>query len=111
MGNNNFEILWTEVAEADLSEIIEYIAQESKSRAEKILAKIKRQSSQLNGSPERGRIVPEFHKFNINSIRELIISPWRVFYKIERNIVFILGVIDGRRNVEDILLNRFLRKK
>ncbi len=111
MENSKFEILWTEIAEADLSEIIEYIEQDSKPRALKILASIKHKTSQLNDSPERGRIVPEFKKFNINSTRELTLSPWRVFYKIEGDIVFILGVIDGRRNVEDILLNRFLRKK
>ncbi|MBF0430647.1 MAG: type II toxin-antitoxin system RelE/ParE family toxin [Fibrobacteria bacterium] len=111
MGNNKFEILWTEVAESDLSEIIEFIAQDSTNMALKILAKIKVKTSQLNHSPERGRVVPEFKKFNINSIRELIESPWRIFYKLEGSIVYILCVIDSRRNVEDILLNRFLRGK
>ena len=111
MGNKKYEILWTEVAEADLSEIIEYIAQDSKNRARKILAKTKDKTSQLNISPERGRIVQEFHKFNINPIRELIEPPWRIFYKFEESVVYIIGVIDSRRNVEDILLNRFLRKK
>ena len=111
MGNKKFEILWTEVAESDLSEIIEYIAQDSTNRALKILAKIKDKTSQLHHSPERGRFVPEFKKFNINSIRELIESPWRIFYKLEGSIIYILCVIDSRRNVEDILLNRFLREE
>lgn len=111
MIDKKYKILWTEIAEADMSEIIEYIAQDSKNKAIKILAKIKDKTSQLKSFPERGRIVPEFHKFNINSIHELILSHWRIFYKFDGGIVYILGVIDSRRNVEDILLNRFLRKK
>jgi addiction module RelE/StbE family toxin len=111
MGNKEFEVLWTEVAESDLSEIIEYIAQDSKTRALKVFAEIKNKTSQLITYPKRGRVVSEFKKFNIYSIRELIESPWRIFYKLEGNIVYILCVIDSRRNVEDILLNRFLRKK
>jgi len=111
MANKKFEILWTEIAESDLSEVIEYIAQDSPDRALKILAKIKDKTSQLTHSPGRGRVIPEFKKFNINSIRELIESPWRIFYKLEGNIIYILCVIDSRRNIEDILLNRFLREK
>ena len=103
--------MWTEIAEADLLEIIEYIAQDSKSKAIKILGKIKNKTSRLNTSPERGRIAPELQKFNLNLIHEIIESPWRILYKYEEDVVYILGVIDSRRNVEDILLNRFLRKE
>jgi plasmid stabilization system protein ParE len=111
MGNKKFEVLWTEVAESDLSEIIDYIAQDSRTSALKVLAKIKNKTSQLIIYPRRGRVVSEFKKFNINSIRELIESPWRILYKLEGGTVYVLCVIDSRRNVEDILLNRFLRVK
>jgi hypothetical protein len=40
--------------------------------------------------------------------RELIELPWRIIYKIEEDKVFVLAVIDGRRNMEDILLDRFV---
>jgi toxin ParE1/3/4 len=40
---------------------------------------------------------------------EIIISLWRLMYKIENNFVCVMAVIDGRRNIEDILLQRQLR--
>jgi len=38
-----------------------------------------------------------------------VIRPWRVIYRIEAERVYVVAVIDGRRNVEDILLARLLR--
>ncbi|MDD4169451.1 MAG: type II toxin-antitoxin system RelE/ParE family toxin [Desulfotomaculaceae bacterium] len=40
--------------------------------------------------------------------RELIAPPWRIIYKIEGNKVLVLAVINARRNVEDVLLDRFI---
>ena len=48
--------------------------------------------------------------FNILSYREMICLPWRSIYRIMENKVWILAVIDGRRNVEDILLERFVER-
>ena len=59
--------------------------------------------------PEKGRIVPELEFFHIRTYREIIESPWRIIYRIEEQKAHILAVIDGRRNVEDILLQRFLK--
>ena len=42
--------------------------------------------------------------------RELIESPWRILYRIEADTVYVLAVIDARRNVEDLLLDRFVRR-
>ena len=44
----------------------------------------------------------------ISLYREIVIIPWRVIYKIERDRVYIVSVIDSRRNVEDVLLARLL---
>lgn len=57
--NQTYEIIWADVAENDLREIIEYIATESPDNALKILKKIKQKTSSLYTLPERGRIVPE----------------------------------------------------
>ena len=56
--------------------------------------------------PERGRIVPELREQGITVYRELVEPPWRILYRIESDRVWVLAVIDGRRNVEDILLKR-----
>ncbi|MCB1151176.1 type II toxin-antitoxin system RelE/ParE family toxin [bacterium] len=104
----SFEVQWAAVAEADLTGIILRIAEESPSNAKTILAKIKSKTARLSKSPQRGRIVPELRSQGIAQYRELIISPWRVIYRVEDRRVVVMSVIDSRRNVEDILLGRFL---
>jgi len=104
-----YKILWTNTATLDLEEIIDYISEESIQTARKILIKIKEKINVISNLPKKGRIIPELRDFNITKYREFIIKPWRIFYKIEDNTIYILSVIDSRRNVEDIILNRFLR--
>jgi len=38
----------------------------------------------------------------------LVITPWRLIYKIVERKIFVLAMIDSRQNVEDILLNRLI---
>ena len=104
-----FELYWAEVAEADLREIVLHIAEESPARAGKILEEIAEKVSGLSRFPERGRIVPELRDQGIFLYRELIHSPWRIIYRIEEDKVYVLSVLDSRRNVEDLLLKRLIR--
>jgi len=60
--------------------------------------------------PNRGRVVPELKFYNIITYRELIVAPWRIIYRIENDTVYVLSIIDGRRNVEDLLLARLINK-
>jgi hypothetical protein len=54
-------------------------------------------------------VVPELDELGIRNWRELVVSPWRVIYRIEGRMVFVASVLDGRRDVEDILMQRLLR--
>ncbi len=101
-----YEVIWAETAQNDLAKIIDFIAQDSPSTALKILDKIKNRVSGLALSPERCRIVPELHNQGINIYREIVIDPWRVLYRISGSMVFVLSILDSRRNLEDILLKR-----
>ena len=103
-----YALEWAETAEKDLIEIVQYIASDNPSRAEKIFQKIKRQTSKLYHSPTRGRIIPELQAQGILQYRELVIAPWRVMYRIAERTVLVLAVLDSRRNIEDILLGRLL---
>ncbi len=104
-----YKVLWTANARKDLEEIIEYIAHDSIETAAKQYEKIKETAKQLSLFPEQGRMIPELVEQNIRKYRETIISPWRLMYKVENKIVYVMAVIDGRRNIEDILLKRQLR--
>ena len=105
----SLDVLWTKTDKEDLREIIEYIRMDSPQTAVRILTVIEKEVSKLNLFPNRGRIIPELSRNNIIRYRELIISPWRIFYMPEGNKIYIMAVIDGRRNIEDVLLNRTLR--
>jgi plasmid stabilization system protein ParE len=109
--SQTYQIIWAEVAERDLREIIEYIALDSPSNALEILIKLKESASSLYFSPERGRVVPELYNEGIQTYRELIVPPWRIIYRISANDVYVLSILDSRRNVEDILLKRLTEAK
>ncbi len=81
----------------DLEEIIEYIVQDSIEIAIEKYEVIKESAQQFFLFPDQGRIIPELLKLNIVKYRELIISPWRLMYKVEKNIVYVMAVVDGRR--------------
>jgi len=106
--SDNYKIEWAGVAENDLKGIVEYIAKDSPVNALKILKKIKQKASSLYALPERGRIVPELQEQGIMIYRELIIPPWRIIYRISETKIYVLSVLDGRQNVEDILLKRLI---
>ena len=62
-------------------------------------------------SPEHGgRVVPEFAHFGIRSWRELIVRPYRVIYRIDGHTVYVLAVVDGRRELDDLLLEKLIRE-
>ena len=107
--NKKYQVAWAAVAQHDLKQIIDYIAIDSPGNASRILQKIKQKVSDIYFMPDRGRIVPELKEQGIHIYRELIISPWRVIYRISDTTIFVLSVIDSRRNVEDILLDRFTK--
>lgn len=102
-----YEVIWAKTAENDLLKIIEYIARNNPANSIRILRKIKKQTDELSLSPERCRIVPELYDQGITQYREMVITPWRVLYRISDDKVYVLSVFDSRRNIEDILLRRF----
>ena len=108
--SREYNIIWADIAEKDLKNIIEYIADDSPINALKVFKKIKEKASSLYSFPDRGRLVPELRDQGILQYRELIHSPWRIIYRISENTVYVLSVLDARRNIEDILLKRLLNQ-
>jgi toxin ParE1/3/4 len=107
--SKKYQVEWAAVAEVDLKQIIDYIAIDSPGNALQIFERMRQKASGLYTHPERGRIIPELQGQGINIYRELIVGPWRIVYRISTLTVYVLSIIDSRQNVEDILLNRFLK--
>jgi plasmid stabilization system protein ParE len=104
-------IKWTAPAREDLDEIVEFIAQTNMAYAIKVLDKIEAEVKKLNIFPKRGRIVPELEKYGYVLYREVIVDYWRIIYRAENDIVYIMVIIDGRRNVEDIILKKIIMRE
>jgi plasmid stabilization system protein ParE len=109
--SQKYDVKWADIAEKDLKNIIEYIADDSSLNAQKVFKKVKVKASSLYFFPDRGRLVPELKNQGILQYRELIHSPWRIIYRISENTVYVLSILDARRNIEDILLKRLLNQK
>ena len=106
---NRYRIVWTETGKKDLIDIVEYIANNSLAAARKTANKIKSKVQQLDSLPARGRWIPELQNVGIYIYRELIAKPWRIVYRIEHKTVFVTAVLDSRRDLETILIERLLR--
>ena len=99
-------MLWTHTAQQDLTEIVEYIAQDSVADALAILQKLETKAALLITLPDRGRIVPELLHTGISQYRELVSAPWRIVYRVDKKQVLIMAVLDSRRDLQTVLLNR-----
>ncbi|MBF0121234.1 MAG: type II toxin-antitoxin system RelE/ParE family toxin [Desulfobacterales bacterium] len=88
-------VKWTDPAKLDLKKIHDYIAEDSKYYAKRVVQDIVDKTEKLNDNPEIGRIVPEFNEPNI---RELIIYSYRLIYEIKTKTVEILTIIHGKRD-------------
>ncbi len=100
------KIFWTETAARDLEAIVDFISTERPQTALQVLKKIRLKAGALRISPRRGRLLPELAHLKGLPFRELVEPPWRIIYRIHANAVQILSVLDGRRDLEDLLYDR-----
>ena len=105
-----YRILWAPIAAQDLDDIIDDIAaQDGPDAAAKVYDKVKKRTQTLATHAKRCRIVPELRSVGVMEYRELIVSPYRVFFRIDEKDVGIIGVLDGRRDLEETLIRRAMR--
>jgi len=105
---NKFKTIFSRYAELDLIEILDYYQDLNPTYTKKILDRIEKRVEELKEFPERGRVVPELERQNIMNYRELIEENYRIIYSIESKIVMIHSILDGRRNLEELLVRKFM---
>ncbi|MBN1948021.1 MAG: type II toxin-antitoxin system RelE/ParE family toxin [Bradymonadales bacterium] len=103
------QIFWTETASQDLEEIVTFIAADSPSNARRLAARMREKAASLQSHPARGRVVPELALFGFSTWREIVVKPYRLIYRADNERVVILAVLDGRREIEELLLKRLVR--
>jgi len=96
------QIIWTEPALLDLNEIAEYIALDKPVAASLLVQKVFSKTERLEEFPESGRNPAELKK---SRYKEIIVGPCRIFYRIEKDKVYILYVMRSERKLRKYLLS------
>ncbi len=105
-----YKVNLTSSAEDDLFEIFKYIYfNDSEEIADKIYSGLKDKCFSLQEFPERGHPPKELSLFGINDFQEIIYNSYRIIYQIISKEIFIHCVLDSRRDLQKILLERLTR--
>ena len=106
-----FRVLWTDAATDDLDRILEYIAaRDSVDAAVRVFERLTGRIEGLSSTPTRCRVVPEIREIGVTEFRELLVGPYRIPFRIVANKVVLVGVLDGRRDLEEVLIERALAR-
>lgn len=105
-----YNILLTASAEHDLLVLHLFVElNDSSARADALLNKIEQTILGLDQMPQRGHHPPELARLGIHDFREIHFKPYRIIYEIVDTNIMIHAVIDGRRDLRDLLTARLLR--
>jgi len=95
------QVIWTEPALFDLEEIAEYIALDKSNAASALVKNVFSTVERFEKFPKSGRKPPELKK---SRYREVIVEPCRIFYREDRQLVYILYVMRNERKLRKYLL-------
>jgi addiction module RelE/StbE family toxin len=87
---------WSDQAVADVVSIHAYLSQFTPTAALDVIDRISRSADRLSLFPLSGRSVPEFGS---RAVREVIVTPYRVFYIVRADRIDILAV---RHSAQDL---------
>jgi toxin ParE1/3/4 len=105
-----FEVVFTAQAEADIEDIHRFIADRGEGlNADRVAAGIEDACRSLTVMPERGNIPKELAAIGIRTYRETRFKPYRIIYQVADSIVVVHAVLDGRRDMQSLLLRRLTR--
>ncbi len=99
---------WTKPALRDLDDVAEYIALDNPGAASRLVKKTFNRVERLKKFPNSGRRPPEMLR---TPYREVIVPPCRVFYRVQRETIYILHVMRSERLLRSYLLDQRDQRK
>jgi toxin ParE1/3/4 len=96
-------LIWTEPALLDLDEIAEYIALDNPLAASRYVQRVFDRVEKLEKFPKAGKRPKELQG---SVYRKIVVSPCRIFYRIENEKVFILYVMRAEQLLRTFLLKQ-----
>ena len=104
-----FTVLLTTDAARDLGGLYDFIAlHDAPRKADYILEQIEKAFSKLSEFPERGAYPKELLALGIREYREIFFKPYRIIYRVMDKNVYVLLIVDGRRDMLSLLQRRLL---
>jgi plasmid stabilization system protein ParE len=91
-------VLFTPTGRRQFLEAVAYIYRDNPSASLSFRYKAEKTLSRLKKFPESGRLIPEFSDL---PFREVIVRPYRFFYKVKDEIVWIIAVWHSAQLPED----------
>jgi toxin ParE1/3/4 len=99
----------TNDAARDLEELYDYIAlHDAPRKADYVLDQIEKAFSKLSEFPERGAYPKEMLTLGIREYRQIFFKPYRILYRVMEKNVYVLLIVDGRRDMQSLLQRRLL---
>ena len=89
---------WTSAALRHLQAIHDYLAQDSKRYARRMVDRLTRRSQNLADQPLIGAVAEEYEN---KDIREIFVKPYRLFYRVKSDQIDILAVIHAARELPE----------
>jgi plasmid stabilization system protein ParE len=97
-------------AEQDLKELRSYVVKNfSQTTWLKTYSKLKESIRNLATFPLLGAVPPELESLNLNQYRQIVSGMNRVIYEPRADAVYIYMVVDTRRDLETLLMQRLMR--
>jgi plasmid stabilization system protein ParE len=104
-----YSVEFTTGARQDLFKIYRYIKDVGRPEiAKKFSEQIAAVCSSLAENPERGHVPTELEGLSDVLCRQLVHKNYRIIYQVIGHVVILQGIIDGRRNVSEVLRQRIL---
>jgi len=91
-------VLWSPQALLDVESIRDYISHDSARYAELVVRRLVKAVGRLEEFPRSGRIVPERNR---EDLREVIVKPYRIVYRLRPDMVEIVTVFRASRLLRD----------
>lgn len=105
----DLEVLWTATARLDLERIVTFLADQDSAQALAALEQVERRCQARAAFPERGRVVPELREVDVLVYREILEGPWRIVYRYDADRVLVTAILDARRDLSSLLIERLVR--
>ncbi|HSI40483.1 MAG TPA: type II toxin-antitoxin system RelE/ParE family toxin [Xanthobacteraceae bacterium] len=105
-----YSVFLTAGAERDIADLYDYVsAHDSVESAVRLLSGLNEAVLNLAELPLRGNVPKELASIGAAGFRELHHKPYRIFYRIRGNDVFVVAIADGRRDIQSFLRSRLVR--